>query len=878
MVKAGLGNSLDSHPMTSSSSLVRFICAPMFILLALRAVPARSALDGPRTTESFDRSWKFHLGDVAGAQMPGFNDSSWRSVDLPHDWSIEGPPNIDPKKRGTQDGPFDRNSPAGNGGGYLNGGVGWYRKTFNLPEADKGRHVTILFDGAYENADVTLNDQKLGTHPYGFTSFYYDLTPYLKFGNEKNVLAVRLEDDQPGCRWYSGAGLYRHVYMIVTSPVHVAQWGTYVTTPTAAETGAQVKVATHVKNDGAGDVDAAITTMILDPDGKEVARSSQQKKINTGGEGEFDSSLSLPHARLWSLQSPVLYHAVNEVRVGDHLVDSTTTPFGIRTIEFTRDKGFFLNGQHVQIQGVCDHHDLGCLGSAAYRRAIQRQLEVLKSFGCNALRTSHNPPSPELLDLCDEMGFLVMDESFDEWKANHHTYGYGEFFDKWSEPDMLSMLHRDRNHPSIILWSIGNEISEGRSGKPEAGVMADRLVAICHREDPTRPVTSACPSPGNDWKSGLAKALDVFGINYSIGWYAKNNPANESTATLSNNSANGGYDGQLPLVGSETCSQVDSRCQYGLTLDAQGQVKILPKSDFQVSSYDLWHPGWAYSAETDLLALKNAPWVAGEFVWTGFDYLGEPTPYAWPSRSSYFGIVDLAGFPKDRYYLYKSQWVHQPLVHILPMSWNWPQFVGKNIPVRVFTNADSVELFLNGKSLGAKKFPGDVAEQTIQQTNKDKTVKYIKLPGMHLEWDVPYAPGELKAIAMDDGKVVATDIVLTAGEPAKILLTPDRARIAADGQDLSFISAKIVDANGVVCPDAENEIKFDLSGNAAVIAGLDNGDATNHEPFQGSQHKAYHGLALAVLKSKYDTSGSVQLTASTEGLTSARTNVTTVAP
>jgi beta-galactosidase len=846
-------------------------CACLFLWLLLGAAPSARA----RTTANFDLGWKFHWDEAAGADKIDFDDSAWLDVDLPHDWSIAGPPNIDPKKRGGQEGPFDKNSPAGNGGGYLNGGIGWYRKTFTLPAADQGKRLSILFDGAYENATVTFNGHTLGTHPYGFTSFYYDLTPDAKFGDAKNVLAVRLENKQPGCRWYSGSGLYRHVWLITTNPVHVAQWGVYVTTPKVADGNAEIHVATQLRNEGDAPAEVTLVSRIMDPDGKQAANLEIGAQLAAGAaDQKFEPSVTIPNARLWSPQTPALYHLITEVRRGSEVLDSVTTPFGIRSFEFTKDKGFFLNGQHLQIQGVCDHHDLGCLGSAAYRRALQRQLEVLKSFGCNALRTSHNPPSPELLDLCDEMGFVVMDEAFDEWKINHHTYGYGDVFDQWSEPDLLSMLHRDRNHPSIVLWSIGNEIAEGRSGKPEAGPLAQRLAAICHREDPTRPVTSACPNPTPDWSSGLAKALDVFGVNYQTGWYGKNDPNKKPTSKPGDQ----GYYGQLPMVGSETSSQVDSRCEYGLALDADGKVQIDAQSHFQVSSYDLFHPGWGYSAESDLMALKGAPWVAGEFVWTGFDYIGEPTPYGWPSRSSYFGIVDLAGFPKDRYYIYKSQWVDQPLVHILPMSWNWPKFEGKEIPVRIFTNADSVELFLNGKSLGSKKYPQEVSQQTFWNKDRKGVVKLTTGPGMHLEWKVPYAPGELKAVASRGGEVVATDIVRTAGEPAKILLTADRDKIAADGQDLSFVTVKIVDANGVVCPDAANEIKFSVNGDAASIAGLDDGDAINHEPFQGTQHSAYHGLALAVLKSKHDKPGAVELTATADGLTPANVTITTTAP
>ena len=843
------------------------------ILLAgfMLAASIGRAADEPRETTSFDRAWKFHLGEATGADQPGFDDSSWRALDIPHDWMIEGVPGADPS---TMDGPFDKKSPAGATGGALNAGIGWYRKTFTLPESAKDKHVVVLFDGAYMDSQVWLNGKLLGNRPYGFSSFYYDLTPAAHFGDEKNVLAVRLNVEQPCCRWYSGAGLYRNVWLITTEPVHIAQWGTYITTPKAAADGADVRVQTQVHNDGSGPGDAVLTVRLLDADGKEVGRQETTKPVTAQGDAAFDQTISLSSAKLWSCETPVLYHAVSEVRVKGVLTDTVTTPFGIRSFVFTKDKGFFLNGQHVQIKGVCDHHDLGCLGSVALRRGYERQLQLLKSMGCNALRTSHNPPAPELLDLCDQMGFLVMDEAFDEWKLSKKKYGYGRFYDQWSEPDLVTMIDRDRNHPSIILWSIGNEIVEGHHDKPEGGPMATRLVAICHREDPTRPATSACARPVSTWHSGLAKALDVFGVNYSPFYYEKNNPS----PTAPPNPKDGDYDGRLPMFGSETSSQVDSRGEYGLKLDAQGNVQVDPKPDFQVSSYDYWHPGWAYSAETDLLNLKNAPWLAGEFVWTGFDYIGEPTPYDWPARSSYFGILDLCGFPKDRYYIYQSQWSDEPMVHLLPMSWTWPGFEGKTIPVRVFTNADSVELFLNGTSLGSKNYPADCADQTLITDNKDKTQSTTKSPGLHLAWDVPYAPGVLKAVAKKNGQVVATDEIHTAGEPASITLTPDRTQLTADGQDLSFIKVTILDKDGNVCPNADNEIEFAVKGTAAGLAGVDNGDATNHEFFQGPQHKAFHGLALAVLKTHYDATGPVTLTASSAGLPSVTATVNVAAP
>ncbi len=798
-----------------------------------------------RSVDSFDRGWKFHLGDADGAEQADFDDSSWRGLDIPHDFMIEGVPNPDPAKAAKMEGPFDPASPAGAGGGYLNGGVAWYRKTFSLPDSAKGRRITILFDGAYMDSDVYLNGHKLGNHPYGFTSFFYDLTPDAKFGTDQNVLAVRLNIVQPSCRWYSGGGLYRHVWLIGTQPVHVAQWGTYITTPKAQTDGAEVNVVTDTANDGASSADATLTTILLDPNGKEVARQTAHQSIPPEGTVSFRQNFPLISAQLWSCQTPVLYHAVSEVRVGGVQTDSYTTPFGIRRLEFTKDNGFLLNGQRCQLKGVCDHHDLGCLGSIALQAGFRRQLEILKSMGCNALRTSHNPPSPELLDLCDQMGFVVMDECFDEWKIPKLKFGYGRFFDDWSQKDLVSMIHRDRNHPCIILWSIGNEVTEGFT--PDGDKVARPLTETCHREDPTRPVISALQQPYEALKYNFQKSVDIFGGNYTIGIYG--DPR---------------VKGVMPFVGSETSSQVDSRGEYGLHLDAQGNVQIDPQPDHQVSCYDLYHPGWANSSEDALLAVKNAPWCAGEFVWTGFDYIGEPTPYEWPSRSSYFGINDLCGFPKDRYYLYKSQWSSDPVVHILPSSWNWAGFEDKPIPVRVFTNADTVELFLNDHSLGVKNMPADV------EGGPGKT--------LHLAWSVPFAPGTLKAVAKKNGQVVATDELHTAGDPAQIVLKTDRGAIVANGQDLAYIQVVVEDKDGNVCPNADNEIQFSLQGAGGILAGVGNGDATNHEPFQGTSHKAFHGLVLAVLKSDYDTTGTLTLTANSTGLASASTTVTVQAP
>ena len=730
---------------------------------------------------------------------------------MPHDWSIEGP--------------FDPQSPARDGGGYLNGGIGWYRKSFATPPEAKDRCVWIEFDGVYMDSDVWLNGKHLGRHPYGYTSFYYDLTEALK-PQGQNLLAVRVNVAQRCSRWYSGAGIFRHVRLQVLDPVHVAHWGTYITTPTVTADAADVKIATRVENHGAVAVEAQLWTEIIGPDGKVLRASAEPPKrvIPGGTETTFVQTVSVGQPKLWSPDSPQMYCATSHVTVGGETADFGMTNFGVRTVEFTKDRGMLINGRHVPLNGVCNHHDLGCLGSAVHRRGIQRQLEILKGMGCNAIRTSHNPPDPALLDLCDTMGIMVMDEAFDEWKSSKTPLGYGRFFDEWSERDLMSMLQRDRNHPCIVLWSIGNEIPEQTAGN--AYEMSKRLVDICHREDPTRLTTSACNNPKAADRTGFARPLGVFGVNYAL-----------------NIDSYRRFQDKYNLVGSETASALSTRGEYGLKAGKGAEMQIQREFDHQVTSYDLAAPQWGYIAETDLLALMHAPWVAGEFVWTGFDYIGEPTPYRWPSRSSYFGIIDLAGFPKDRYYFYRSVWRPEPLVHLLP-HWTWPGLEGKEIPVWAVTNCDTVELFLNGKSLGEKKL------------DRDKS--------LHAAWSVPYAAGTLRAVARQAGKEVASDEVRTAGKPKRLVLQPDRANFLADGEDLSFVAVRVVDDQGAVCPAANNLVRFQLSGPAA-IAGVDNGDPTDLEPFKADKHTVFHGLGLVVLNSGRNP-GKIRLRAEADGL------------
>ncbi len=728
------------------------------------------------------------------------------------------------------EGPFESTCPGGSGAGYVNAGIGWYRKTFTLPENIQGKRVFIEFDGVYMNSDVWINGVHLGNRPYGYSSFHYELTPHLKFGDEQNVLAVRVNVQQPCSRWYSGTGIYRNVRLTITDPVHIAHWGIYVTTPDVSENEATVRVATKIQNQSDSAEQVTLETMIVDESGNQVANTTSLQKVGADSGGIFEQIFKLPKPKLWSLESPTLYLIKSKVLVNSRITDSRDTPFGIRIFEFTTDKGFFLNGKHVVIKGVCNHHDLGCLGAAVNKRAIERQLEIMKSMGCNAIRTSHNPPAPELLDLCDRMGFLVMDEAFDEWKRSKTMYGYGRFFDEWSERDLRDMIRRDRNHPSIILWSIGNEIPE--QDNTDAYEMAKRLVDICHTEDPTRPVTSACNSPEAADKNGFSKPLDVLGINYSMSFYQ----------TLK---------GKARLIASETASAVSTRGEYNLVQDGD---KLIIKKELnnQCTSYDIVAPGWGNTAELTLKTVKTAPWVAGEFVWTGFDYIGEPTPFSWPSVSSYFGIVDLCGFPKDRYYLYQSRWTEKPMVHILP-HWNWQGFEGQEIPVWCYSNCESVELFLNGKSLGEKKFS--------------------ETEDLHLEWKVPYSAGALKAVAKNNGKIICTDEVQTAGAPAKILLTPDRSEINANGKDLSYVKVEIVDQEGHLCPNADNVVKFTITGNG-IIAGVGNGNPISHEYFKASGRKAFHGLCLVVVQST-DKAGKIKLNASSDGLHDAGISITT---
>jgi beta-galactosidase len=764
--------------------------------------------------------------DVPYAQAQ-FDDAGWRKLNLPHDWGIEGP--------------FDQKYP-GETGKLPWWGVGWYRHRFSVPAGDRGKQIYLDVDGAMAYAAVWVNGHLVGGWPYGYASWRLDLTPWLKYG-EENVLAIRLQNPRDSSRWYPGGGIYRNIWLVKTSPIHVSHWGAQVATPKVSPVSATITLAIQAENHSSGQAQVTAATEVFradaagKPHGSSVGRSAPaQLKIPAGDASNATLTLSVAKPKLWSIETPELYVAVTTLTQNGQTLDVCETPFGIRAFEFTVDKGFFLNGQHVRLQGVCDHHDLGALGSAINIRALERQLQILKEMGCNAIRTSHNPPAPELLDLCDRLGFVVMDEAFDCWARAKKRNDYHLLYPDWHELDLRAFVRRDRNHPCVVLWSIGNEIPE--QGMRDGPAMAAELARIVKSEDTTRPVSSGCNHTEAGY-NGFQKALDVFGYNYkSPSDYARFRAANPTQ----------------PIFGSETASTVSSRGEYFFPVSND---KSKGKADFQMSSYDLSAPPWAWPPEYEFRGEDENPFVAGEFVWTGFDYLGEPTPYNAdtsnllnftdpadqermakelkelgkinvPSRSSYFGIVDLAGFKKDRFYIYQARWRPElPMAHLLP-HWTWPDRVGQVTPVHVYTSGDEAELFLNGKSLGRKK------RDALQY---------------RLRWDdVVYQPGELKVVAYRKGKRWAEDSMRTAGPATQLLVEPDRKTIGADGQDLCFVTVKVADRNKLLVPRAKDQIQFEVSGPGELV-GTDNGDATSFESFQAPSHKAYNGLCLAIVRS-----------------------------
>lgn len=774
---------------------------------------------------SFNESWHFKLNAGDGWQSGVKSDAGWRTLNLPHDWSIEGD--------------FSKDNPAAPGGGALPGGTGWYRKTFTIPAANKGKLVFIDFEGVYHRSEVWINGHYLGERPNGYISFRFNLTPYLKYGAEKNLIAVKVDNSkQPNSRWYSGSGIYRNVWLTTTSRIYVPTPGTFISTPAITSSKALTSIKTIVTNQSAIAALVTLNTVIYNPQGSEVTRASVKRTIAAGASYEISQNMNVPDPQLWSVSNPALYRAVSSVVVNNKLSDTYETPFGIRSFRFDAEKGFFLNGQPLKIRGVCNHHDLGALGAAFNVRAAERQLQILKEMGCNAIRTSHNPPAPGLLDLCDKMGFIVMDEAFDMWKKQKNPFDYHLDWDKWHKRDLEDFIKRDRNHPSVMIWSVGNEIQEQwgdeKKGDTTGRIIARELVSIVKSLDTTRAVTTA-NNEINVWNNLIAsEAFDLIGYNYNhrawaefhSRWPGKKLIVTESTSALE---TRGHYD----LVPFDTIRRWPEAWDK--------PIKGGGNPDFTVSAYDHVSAPWGSIHEESLIALNKNPQVSGMFVWTGFDYLGEPTPYPWPARSSYFGIIDLAGFPKDVYYLYQSEWTDTPVLHIYP-HWNWKQ--GDTVDVVAYYNhADEVELYLNGKSLGSQKKVHDE---------------------MHVKWRLPFTPGTLKAVSRKNGKEILVREINTAGKPAKLELLADRNNIKADGSDLSFITVRVLDAEGHLVPDAENLVRFKVTGEGFLNA-VDNGNQVSHERFKADFRKAFNGLALAIIQSQQKP-GRIRVEAVSDGL------------
>ena len=797
----------------------------LFLLLAMAALYTVQA----RERKCFDADWRFVLADSAHMADVDYNDSHWRKLSLPHDWAIEGD--------------FYAGNPSGAGGGALPGGVGWYRKTFSIPltpSQDGGTSCFIEFDGVYMNSTVYVNGQKVGFRPYGYSSFEYDITEYLKRG--ENIIAVRVDNsDQPNSRWYSGCGIYRHVWLTQTEHTHVAHWGTYVTSSLSknnktATFNVMVEVANKTK-------DTQITNILLDAGGKEVAKSN-------------GSTLQVKNPHLWTLDNPYIYKVRTEIRVGDKIVDVYETNTGVRSFRFDPKAGFSLNSVPVKINGVCEHHDFGCLGAALNEDALHRKLVKLKAMGVNAIRSSHNPPAPELLNMCDTMGLIVMDESFDMWRRKKTQNDYARFFDEWHERDLSDLVKRDRNHPCILMWSIGNEVLEqwssadadeltleqanlilnaghdastlahGEEMTPNA-LLTQHLANIIKKYDKTRPITAGCnePDPKNHlFKSG---AIDIIGFNYHHQWI-KDVPKNFPNK---------------PFIMSESVSALQTRGYYMMPSDS---IYVAPKEwwmpytdpSFMCSAYDNMHASWSSTHEQTWDVVKHTPYVGGQFIWTGFDYIGEPTPYGFPARSSYFGIIDLAGFPKDIYYMYQSEWTNKPVLHLFP-HWNW--LPGQEIDMWCYyNNADEVELYVNGKSQGVRR----------------KADSHV----YHVSWRVKYEPGEAKVVArkaaVKNGypEIVATQTIKTAGQPDHLRLTTDYK-----GKTTTFVNVEVVDKDGNLCPWAENQVFFGTTGSLEII-GVDNGSQFSMERFKDTKRKAFMGKCMVAV------SGKGELKASTFGM------------
>lgn len=796
---------------------------------------AALSLFAQRSEQSLEKGWKFTKGEVIGAEQPGFNDSRWESVTVPHDWAILGPFDVNNDLQNVavkQNLETQASLKTGRTGGLPYVGIGWYRTTFT---SEPGKNTTLVFDGAMSEARVYVNGKEACFWPCGYNSFYCDVTSLVNSDGRNNILAVRLENRPQSSRWYPGAGIYRHVRVVSTENIHVPVWGTQITTPHVKDDYASVCLRTTILN--SDKTLLTVKTDIVDSEGNVVASKTNKGYINHGQ--PFTQNFTVKSPKLWSPESPVLYKAISKIYSSDTLLDTYTTRFGIRTIEYVADKGFYLNGKHRKFQGVCNHHDLGPLGAAINVSALRHQLKLLKDMGCDAIRTAHNMPAPELVSLCDEMGFMMMLEPFDEWDIAKCDNGYHRFFNEWAEKDLVNMLHQYRNNPSVVMWSIGNEVPTQWSA--DGYKVAKYLQDICHREDPTRPVTCGMDQVQSVLGNGFAAMLDIPGFNYRAHMY------DEAYERLPQNI----------VLGSETSSTVSSRGVYKLPAERKAGAMY---DDHQSSSYDLEYCTWSNIPDIDFARADDHEWTIGQFVWTGFDYLGEPSPYdtnAWPNHSSMFGIIDLASIPKDRYYLYRSVWNKDAeTLHILP-HWNWEGREGQKVPVFVYTNYPSAELFINGKSYGR------------QTKHKNGTVENR----YRLMWyNTIYEPGEVKVIAYDDNNnAVAEKIVRTAGKPHHIELSTDYPVLKADGKDLAYVTLKVVDKDGNLCPTDGRLVNFKVKGAGKYRASA-NGDPTCLDLFHLPRMHAFSGMLTVIVQSGEE-AGEIELQASAKGVTTGKIKI-----
>lgn len=815
--------------MSFQSTVFRYTSLVLVILFAACSAQKERMPSLDRKTD-FTNDWQFFLADNAADSLT--SSTSWRTINLPHDWSIEGD--------------FKQDHPADLGGGYLPGGLGWYRKSFKAKDSTK--LIYLQFDGVYKNSEVWINGHYLGKRPNGYMSFEYNLTPFLKFNNRDNEILVKVDNsEQPNSRWYSGSGIYRNVWLKTVDKLHVDLWGTFVTTPEVTKDSARIVLELHLKNEYPETKEALVKTTILLKEA-EVGVTESTFTITPNETKSIRQETTVSSPELWSPDHPQMYTAVSEITVDGKIVDRYTTPFGIRTFDFDLDKGFVLNGEYMKIKGVCLHHDLGPLGAAVNTSAIRRQLQIMKDMGVNGIRTAHNAPAPELLDLCDEMGFIVMDESFDMWHNSKSEYDYANNWEEWHKTDLEDFIKRDRNHPSVFMWSVGNEIQEQWS---DQGVQTFKeLKAIVRQLDTTRPITVGMNPPVNMQEADITTQfdasqvhlnpiaasgeLDMIGYNYAhqtYEYHQKNFP-------------------NTPFIATETTSGLQTRGYYEFPSDT---LKIWPvrwdipfkdgNPDHTVSAFDQVRVPWGSLHETTWKIIKKHDFLSGMFIWTGFDYIGEPTPYEWPSRSSYFGVVDLAGFPKDVYYMYQSEWTDKDVLHLFP-HWNWNE--GQTVDVwAYYNNADEVELYLNGTSIGIKKKEDD---------------------DLHVMWRLPFEPGTLKAVSRKNGATVLEREIKTAGQVDSFKLSADRESLNADGKDLAFITVDLIDSAGNFVATANNQLNFELKG-AGEIVGVASGDPTNHESFKGKTHKALNGKCLVIVQSA-TTADEIELTVSSDGLKS----------